>query len=870
MALSRSPVTDPRPLLPFTAPVVGPIPAAQSRAFPPRVQRPSPARQGVRLTPQFQALRQSLEARRAQLTDRTVAEDPELVAVFDLAGSVDRFLNAAVLIEGLDFLSELQDDVVEPDDDFFYEEDGEVSEDSVPQSLYMVMTNAQAVTELVRLFERWQADPSITFERGLYPLKEVFGLLRAIRRWGPQDRIRETGLLEEWREEIEVVQTQGTARVEIELWYRSNPGTREEAARTVRSTISTSGGAIVAETDREQIAYHAILADIPHDQVEAVLADGPDAIELLKTESVMLVTPSRSMTAWSPEPVPIEHAEWDTILPTKPPRVALLDGLPLANHSVLEGRLVIDDPDDLASRYTTSQRCHGTGMASLIAHGDLAEGGPASDATIYVRPILVPHEYFQRTEITPRDELLVDVLMRAFRRMFEGDGEHEPRAPSVRVVNLAVGDPARTFFRRVSPVARLLDWLANEYNVLIVVSGGNHAIEPIVNMADSADPEAIQRTAVQSLYERARQRRLLSPAEAVNALTVGALHSDATASDIPDTVIDVIPAGLPASYSPVGFGFRRSVKPEIYLPGGRQVFQRPPPPVQADTLLSPARTDERGPGIVVASPGQRGELDARTFTAGTSNATALATRWLSQILSTLETAESNEMDLRFPDPQYHPLLAKALLVHAAQWSSLDELFREILGLSGQSVRRRLTQLLGYGAVDGTRVATAERVRAVLVGAGSIEEGQRHTYRYPLPSGLNATTEWRRLTITLAWTSPVNMRSQRYRMARLRFSPPRDELALTPVEADHNAVVKGTVQHQILEGASAVAFAEGDSLSIDVDCRVDAGRLERPVRYAIAASLEVAPTVRMDLHEQVRLAQRALVQQQLRGRVLAGP
>ena len=33
------------------------------------------------------------------------------------------------------------------------------------------------------------------------------------------------------------------------------------------------------------------------------------------------------------------------------PRVALLDGLPFANHDALAGRLIIDDPDGLGSTY---------------------------------------------------------------------------------------------------------------------------------------------------------------------------------------------------------------------------------------------------------------------------------------------------------------------------------------------------------------------------------------------------------------------------------------------------------------------------------------------------------------------------------------
>ncbi len=38
--------------------------------------------------------------------------DPELVAVFDLAGSVEAFIRAVSHIEGLEFLSYLQEDAV--------------------------------------------------------------------------------------------------------------------------------------------------------------------------------------------------------------------------------------------------------------------------------------------------------------------------------------------------------------------------------------------------------------------------------------------------------------------------------------------------------------------------------------------------------------------------------------------------------------------------------------------------------------------------------------------------------------------------------------------------------------------------------------
>ena len=770
--------------------------------------------------------------------------------MFDLAGTVETFLRAAARIDGLEFLSDLQEDRVGADDDFFYETEGEPSDDAVPQSLYMVMTNAQAVGELVRLFERWQQDKSVRFAQGLGPLKEVFGLLRSIRRWGPEDRVRETGLLDQWAEDVQVAGAQGVRRIEIELWHRQDEATRRVAQDEVTSIVESLGGNVVASAHLPDIAYHGILADIPTSCVQQVLDDGPSAIELLTTERIMLVSPSVPMTFPASKPVDDVALKFDQTPPAGLPRIALLDGVPMANHIALAGRLVIDDPDDHTSRYELNQRSHGTGMASLIAHGDLSTPEDALPQPIYIRPIFEPHPIYSRVEVVPQDQLLVDLIHRAFRRVFEGEGEASPAAPSARLVCLALGDPARVFVRRLSPLARLLDWLAEKYNLAIVVSGGNVEGRPTINLGASADNRTRQSDALKSLHEQGRHRRLLAPAEAVNVLTVGAVHADGLDIELPDTALDVVPNGLPAAYSPVGFGYRRSVKPEILMPGGRQVFLAPPPdetgPAELEVLESPAV----GPGLRVATPGLAGEANAVSYTFGTSNSTALATRTLSHIFDILEGLQHEDGQFPFPDPQYHPVLAKTLLVHAAGWHDLSDL-RDLLGLPSHQARRRLTQILGYGVVRSQRATSAESTRVVLLGAGSITRDQRNTYRFPLPSALSASTEWRRLTITLGWLSPVNVKSQKYRMARLRSSSSRDQLAVAPTEADHNAVLKGTVQHQVFEGSAATVYADGAALTIDVDCRSDGGKLRTPVRYGLAASLEVGPAVRSDIHNQIR-------------------
>lgn len=863
MADAGAPLNEPRPLLAFPPPDAGPIPPRESRPPFRPVRRPGAGRQGIRLTPQFRSLRDALEQDRAQLVDTTTAPDPELVAVFDLAGTVERFVRAAAGIDGLEFLADLQEDRVEPDEEFFYEEEGEPSDDEVPQSLYMVMTNAQAVGELVRLFELWQEDQSVTFERGLAPLKEVFALLRRIRRWGPEDRVRETGLLDQWAEDVEVVGAQGTSRVEIELWYRNDPVIRQAAQDEVVSLVQRLDGEVIRSAHRAEIAYHGVLADIPMSHVQRALDEGPEAIELLTAERIMLVSPSLPMAFPSSEPVAGAAPPFDVTLPIGLPRVALLDGVPMANHDALANRLIIDDPDDRASRYVLAQRNHGSAMSSLIMHGDLSAPGESLRQPLYVRPIFEPHPHFARTEVVPPDELLVDLVHRAFHRVLEGDGDDDPAAPSVRVFCLAVGDPARAFVRRLSPLARLLDWLAATYNVVIIVSGGNVDGRPAIDLEDVPDGDQRHSAVMRSLHERARYRRLLAPAEAINALTVGALHTDQADVDLPDTVLDVVAPGFPASYSPVGYGYRRSVKPDVLLPGGRQVFRAPPPGGTGLAELTVHDNPAVGPGLAAAAPGMSGETDAISYSCGTSNATALAARTVSQIFDLLEELRHEDGEFPFPDPQYHPVLAKALLVHAAGWH--DELPRlgDLLRLSGQQVRRELTRILGYGVVHIDRATSAASHRVLLLGAGSIERDQRQTFQFPLPDALSSSTEWRRLTITLGWFSPVNVHSQKYRMARLRFSATGDDLAVTPSEADSNAVLKGTVQHQVLQGAAATGYANGSALSIDVDCRVDAGTSLPPIRYGLAASLEVGPAVRSDIHADVRTRLREQVRERAR-------
>ena len=833
----------------------------------PKPNLPSPSRQGARLSPQFATLRVAIENRRAELVSENIDVDPELVAVFDIAGTVEKFYRAVRLISGLEFLAEFEDEELPPDEDFYFQDDEEVSDTPIAHSLYLLATNAEAIDQLISLWDHWVQDPTMKFARGLGPLRDLFAQLRAIRRWGPQDRLRDSGLLEDWRDRIAVSPDQPVP-VEAELWFRQDASNQQAAEEAARRAIEDAGGQVLSSAVLPEISYHGVLAELPRTAAQSLVDGDVSSLRLLVTEDVMFVRPaSRASTDIAVE-VQDQDVAYDQALPQKPPRVALLDGFPLAAHAALTGRLVIDDPDELEGSYPTAARQHGTAMASIIVHGDLSAPGHALPTRLHVQPVLTANlSPFGSREIAPPGRLFVDVLHRAIRRLFvdeTGDSAKSGTAPTVKVINLSIGDVARHFVRELSPLARLLDWAAHHFNVLIVVSAGNQNERlalPYPSEAEliGADPKERQAHAVRHLYHTSSLRRLLSPAESVNALTIGASSADVSdPSAAAGTLVDVFPTtDLPAPYSARGLGYRRAVKPEALYPGGRVYYLRPVPGSPAPTIdLLPWHGGALPPGTLSAIPGPQGSLRSVGYDRGTSQAAAMASRCAGFACEVLERLRAEDPDNPGLAEDNWPALLKALLVHAARWGSARAVMEDALGLD----RVGLTRVLGYGAVAPEDVATSGPHRAVLLGGGRLRDREQDTFRLPLPPSLRATTEWRRLTATLAWISPIAPQARKRRVGRLWFEPPTDQAGVDRREADYRAVRRGTVQHEVLEGTAALAFADGDTLAIVVNCRIDHAPPSTVIAYGLAVSIELGTHLLVDVHSEI--------EERLRARVVA--
>lgn len=841
------------PLLIFAEPT--PVQREGSTGFPPSVHFPDHERQGQRLGVRFGRLQEAFDARRMELRSHAQNDDPDLVLVFETVGAVNDFISAARQVAGMEWLAAV-DAEIDQDEDFY---DSRDEEKPLSGKLFLVSSNRAALDEVVRLWERFNVDPKAKLGERLEAWKGVFAHLKDVRFWGPADRL-EPELRDAWLFRIE--HGDATLRFEIEAWHFSAPEKNSAATAEINSLVNQLDGRVLHECQIADIAYHGFLVEMPAAGVNQLLAS--DTTLLLRSDRVMffraqgqVVVPIEAEAEHMPAPLsPVQRTDGA-------PVVALLDGLPMANHPLLQGRVNVDDPDGWANNYPAAERIHGTAMASLITLGDLEAPDTPLVRPIYARPIMQPAGADgQREERTPDDRLLIDLIHVAVRRMFEPEVGQPAAAPDIRVINLSVGDPRRLFKDELSPWARLLDWLQHKYRVLFIVSAGNHIDSELLLEATAGSLQTMsldQRSALatKAVCRDDMHRRVMAPAESVNALTVGASHADlSVVASVPGRFLLFADGGL-APYSALGPGFRRALKPDLLLQGGRVLYREATQSPPGQTKVQPILVRQPPGQLVAAPPTAQGNT---VHTRGTSNAAALATRWGARAHSVLEILRAGNPAL---EARYDAVLIKALLAHGA---SLGDLQAQILDArpdvtEWQAQRRLVGRYVGLGVADVERALTCTEQRATLLGVGTLRNEKALEFHVPVPPALHAMVVPRRVTVTLAWMTPINPRHSKYRVARLWVDLPNGPLRGERAEGEWRQLRQGTLHHEVFTGDRAVPIVDGTSLPVRVNCVADAGRIVEPIEFALCVSLEVGEGVDLPIYQQVRerIAQRVGVQ-----------
>jgi hypothetical protein len=889
---------------------------------------PQHGRQVNRLTPQIASLQDNFHRYKASISGALAGFEPETVLVIEIAGSVDNF-KQAVEAAGLEWIGEWDLDELKADQDFYIppkigidffknklpsikkrdesreirdlfaeqgiiDKHGILAVEFIPQlqlpehlesleqgiiqcinqaknkplsgRLFISLGNEQAMNEMLSLWDRWKEGIDLPY--GKTKWQAVFNQLHLIRRWGIEETLRETGMIDRWRDYIDPMDETSEVHCQIELFYRKQTTKRQQNEQAITRLLNEIGGKILGPfIDMPDIAFHSVKASLPAGQVSHLLhllEKQPDNIDiqLFNFSGIMYFRPTGQSLAFCDEGEG-DTAAYPTGKPELPAIAAIIDGAPLLQHEALRDRINFDDPDNLSANYQPGERKHGTSMASLVIHGELIDGQDNSlPRMIHHVAVLQPNPHHpSREEHVPDEVFLEDRIERAVLRMLKGEGNTPAQAPDIKIINLSLGDWERPFIHTVSPLARLLDWLSWKYRVLFCVSAGNYTDNIDIGMAATSftnlsDEDKVLQT-LKAIQQGLSQRRLLSPAESLNSLTVGATHSDRSENHHMGNRTDIIPnASLVSPASRFGHGFRRSIKPEIQFPGGRQLYNTP--------VLDTGQIYSISGGL--QKPGQKVAYDTSAegnhaycgHTRGTSNATALTTRAGSLIYEILSELKTDNPD-QIPG-QFDAVLIKALLVHGARHhEDADQAITSALKSSENSRRFKevLTRYLGYGSVDIERVLQCTNQRATALGCSDIRDGEVHEYRFPLPPSLSEEHTWRRMVITLVWFTPINPNHRNIREAKLEFCSTNKwdttPLKLRRIDSDVNQVKRGTVQHEILEGSKQIAsYQDGESILLQVHCKKDATEaLDDAIPYGIAVTLEVREGVDIPIYQEIR-------------------
>ncbi len=843
-----------RPLLLLPKPV--PVAKARRGGGGGKTVAPDMVRQVARIAPQFQALQTAFQSRAITLAASPGTETAELLLVIETAGPVQHFFRAVSKIPGLKWQFEWDDEVA-PDEDFF---DGANREKPLQGYAYLMLGNQQAVQQMLSFWQRWQNGQDLP--DGCAPWKNAFKFLRAIRPWSEQDRIRNTGFAEYAIENLTF--ERASVPCEAELCFRESTGQRQLAVARVTRHIESLGGTVVSEFAHDHVRYHGLLFHLPSQRVKDISELASD-IALLRSHDVFLLRPAgQSITRpelQEDEPA-VTTAPPQAAAPVLPPVAALLDGMPLQNHALLRDRIIVVNPE---AEYEASRREHGTQMASAIIHGDIGANEPAIARPLVVRPIMIANSHPDGRESLPGDKLAVDLVHRAVRELVAGDA---PIASTVRIISFSIADGGTQFDHAISSWARMLDWLAHEHNLIFIVSAGNHGEKPIATGVQRAQwsaltPAARQAAVLQTINREVRERRLRPPSEAANVLTIGAIAEDANDADhLGAGSLPYESRNLPAHYSACGLGYRRMVKPELFVTGGRLPIRPQLPESGENAVFDGMPNFHRAAGIRVASPGAGNRIDETICARGTSHAAALTTRAAIQLWDTIE-ALGVESDTA-PSSEYFPVLLKAALVHGASWREAREALHRALGagLTPGKFRQLAQRLIGFGIPDFSRSSACAERRATLIGYGSLSADEAQEFRIPLPHSLSGKLGLRRVTVTLAYLSPINARSQKYIAANLwlTFGFKRQNqgqiLHVERTDCDDHAAVRGTVQHEIFEGDKASVFANDEFLPIRVNAAEQAAGFTRPVRYGLFVSVEVGEKVPVLVYDEIAARIRA--------------
>jgi hypothetical protein len=545
------------------------------------------------------------------------------------------------------------------------------------------------------------------------PYTVLFANIEQVGKVEPADRIGRLFRLENI-ESPENFSAEVTYTVDVELWHTGNTTNCRERLSEIRRFIIGQGGHV---TD-DYVGPSLVLA--------RVKARGELIKALLNLEAVATIDrpPHVALKVSEQLNVSLQDLAATTAPGPNAPGLCIVDsgitsGHPLLGPALGEAAAVpaqLGDPSDLHG--------HGTMVAGLALYGDVQA---CIDRRAFVPVLRLYSARVLNANNEFDDESLITTQMR-------GAIEYFRRNYGCRVFNISLGDK-RTPYNggKVSPWASILDYLARELDVVIVVSAGNYDHEPVSPEDFDNHIHGYPR------YLLAPPARIIEPATGCIVLTVGALANSASLPPGGGASVAYRPIAQinqPSPFTRSGPGIGGSIKPELCEYGGNYAADG-----NVRRLFHPAELS-----VVSFSKDYLQRL-FRTHV-GTSYAAPRVAHIASLLWSEFPAAHGN--------------FIRALLAASAEIPDPSRLLLESID------NNALRNLCGYGVPSFATAAYSDSRRVLLHAESELPHDKFHIYEVPIPEEIYSVRGGKRITITLAFDPPVRHSRLDYLGTKMSF------------------------------------------------------------------------------------------------------
>jgi subtilase family protein len=491
---------------------------------------------------------------------------------------------------------------------------------------------------------------------------------------------------------------------DVELWHR---GTREECA-TVRRSLE---------------------GWLASDGVEGRVADGfiGDSLFLLRivarrrVADALLQLPDVRRVDLPPSPdfphSNIVRSSADDFPEIRQPRKDA-PGVAVIDSGVRQGHPFIAPALGEATSFLTAnadsddvvEAGHGTKVVGLALYGDVAEcavgGGFAPEFWVYSGRVLNSENQFD-------DERLIVEQMRESITYFS-------QTYGCRVFNLSLGMRSVSSQRKPTPWAWILDFLARELDVIILVAAGNYRFVP--------DGSAEEIVTAYPDYLLTDEARIDEPGTASIAITVGSLNErdsvrQGARADGDPAVRLIGRSREPSPFTRSGPGLGGAIKPDVCDFGGGWFYDG-----RFGRLMPP----DGWVGVLSLNRNFAGS-SLFSFDSGTSYAVPRVAHIAASLHREYRDAPAN--------------LLRGLLANSARHTAEA---KDLLGAASD----KLYRLCGYGQPSMDRALYSDDHRVTLYAVGEIPLDTFHLYRVPIPGEFRERRGERRIVVTLAFDPPT--------------------------------------------------------------------------------------------------------------------